>query len=65
MAVNQGLVAAKRVLPIVDIVNEIENKPNATDLKINKGNINFVNVNFKYNLKEKIVLKSGNLNIEG
>ena len=65
MAVNQGLAAAKRVLPIVDTVNEIQDKPNASDLKISKGNINFVNVNFKYDIKEKIVLKSGNLNIEG
>ena len=65
MAVNQGLAAAKRVLPIVDTVNEIQDKPNASDLKISKGNINFVNVNFKYDIKEKVVLKSGNLNIEG
>ena len=65
MAVNQGLTAAKRVLPIVDIVNEVQDKPNASDLKISKGNINFVNVNFKYDIKEKVVLKSGNLNIEG
>ena len=65
MAINQGLIAAKRVLPIVDIVNEIQDKPDAPDLKISKGNINFVNVNFKYDTKEKVVLKSGNLNIEG
>jgi subfamily B ATP-binding cassette protein MsbA len=65
MAINQGLIAAKRVLPIVDIVNTIQDKPDAQDLKISKGNINFVNVNFKYDTKERVVLKSGNLNIEG
>tara|TARA_Y100000590_G_scaffold458756_1_gene614216 strand:+ start:897 stop:2639 length:1743 start_codon:yes stop_codon:yes gene_type:complete len=65
MAINQGLTAAKRVLPIVDIVNEIQDKPGSQDLKLSKGGINFVNVNFKYNVEERIVLKSGNLNIEG
>jgi subfamily B ATP-binding cassette protein MsbA len=65
IAINQGLIAAKRVLPIVDIVNEIQEKSNAPDLKVSKGIINFTNVNFKYDLKENIILKSANLNIEG
>jgi len=65
IAINQGLIAAKRVLPIVDIVNEIQEEPNAPDLKISKGVVNFTNVNFKYDLKENIILKSTNLNIEG
>ena len=65
IAINQGLVAAKRVLPVVDIVNEIQEKPDAPDLKISKGTINFSNVNFKYDIKENIVLKFANLNIEG
>ena len=65
IAINQGLIAAKRVLPTVDIVNEIQEKPDAPDLKISKGTINFSNVNFKYDIKENIVLKFTNLNIEG
>ena len=46
IAINQGLIAAKRVLPTVDIVNEIQEKPDAPDLKISKGTINFIKCEF-------------------
>jgi len=65
LAVNQGLTAAKRVLPVVDIVNEIKDDPKLSDLKISEGNINFKDVSFHYNLKEKGILKSTNLSING
>ena len=65
LAINQGLTAAKRVLPVVDIVNEVKDDPNLSDLKMTEGNINFKNVNFHYNLKEKGILKSTNLAING
>ena len=65
LAINQGLTAAKRVLPVVDIVNEIKDDPKLSDLKISEGNINFKDVSFHYNLKEKGILKSTNLSING
>ena len=65
LAINQGLIAAKRILPIVDIVNEVKDDTNLPELKITKCHINFKDVNFHYNAGEKIVLKSANLNING
>ena len=65
IAINQGLIAAKRILPIVDIVNEVKDNPNLPDLNINKCDINFEDVNFHYNSEEKIILKSANLKIHG
>ena len=65
MAINTGLSAAKRVLPIIDIKNEIDEKKEASNLEVKIGNIEFKNVNFKYKNTEKNVLKSINLKIEG
>ena len=65
MAVNQGLSAAKRILPIIDKENLIQEKNNASDLKITKGTIQFENVSFKYDQEEKEVLKSINLELQG
>ncbi len=65
IAVNQGLVAAKRVLPIIDVKNEIIDDPNFPNLNISESNIKFENVNFAYNKEEKLVLNSVNLNIKG
>jgi len=65
MALNQGLESAKRVLPLIDIKNNIKEKQNSENLKLTKAEINFTNVNFKYNAEEKIVLNSVNLNILG
>ena len=41
MVFNEGYSAAKRILPIVDTENIIEDRTNATDLNISKGNIYF------------------------
>ena len=65
MTVNQGLAAAKRILPIIDNQNEIVDDKNATDLKIINGTINFKNVKFEYGSSEKEVLKSINLELLG
>ncbi len=65
MTVNQGLSAAKRILPIIDNENEIVDDKNATDLKIINGTINFKNVKFEYGSSEKEVLKSINLELLG
>ncbi len=65
MAINQGLSAARRILPIIDQKNSIIEKHDAADLIIKNGTIKFENVSFKYNSEEKEVLKSINIEIVG
>ena len=65
MAINQGLSAAKRIIPLIEQENNIKEKPNALSLKTTKGEINFKNISFKYNNEERKILKSINLNIVG
>ena len=65
IAIGQGLSASKRILPIVDDENYVKDSEDAKDLVIIKGDIKFINVNFKYNTKEESVLKSTSLNING
>ena len=65
MSINQGLSAAKRIIPLIEQENNIKEKPNALSLETTKGEINFRNINFKYNTEERKVLNSINLNIIG
>ena len=65
MAINQGLTAAKRILPIVDNINEIKDNKNASDISIRSGSIKFQNVYFKYHDENENVLKNINLEING
>ncbi len=65
MGLNQGIQSARRVLPIIDFENKIKEKENSTDLNLTKAEINFLNVDFKYNEEDKKVLNSINLNISG
>ena len=65
MSINQGLSAAKRILPIIDMKNEVDEKKDAINLEIKMGNIEFKNVNFKYKNTENNVLNSINLKIIG
>ena len=65
MGLNQGIQSARRVLPIIDFENKIKEKKNSTDLNLTKAEINFLNVDFKYNEEDKKVLNSINLNISG
>ena len=65
IAINQGLSAAKRVLPIIDRRSEIKDDVNLPNLNVKKANIEFVNVNFAYDEKEKITLNSANIIMEG
>ena len=51
IAINQGLSAAKRVLPIIDRQSEIKDDVNLPNLNVKKANIEFVNVNFAYDEK--------------
>ena len=66
LAVNQGLSAAKRILPIVDNQNQITDKKDNKPIVLSKGTVDFKEVNFNYiKNSEGPVLKSINLNIEG
>ena len=65
LAVNQGISAADRILPIIDNKkNIIENKDDKI-LELLKGNVEFKDISFKYESKEGVILNSINLNIEG
>mgnify|MGYP001184226286 CR=1 FL=1 len=65
MGINQGLSAARRILPIIDIKNEVIDNEKGVDLKIASGNIKFQNVYFKYKSNNQDVLKDLNLEIIG
>tara|TARA_B110000971_G_scaffold33440_1_gene31075 strand:- start:1133 stop:2872 length:1740 start_codon:yes stop_codon:yes gene_type:complete len=65
MAINQGLSSAKRVLPIIDVKNEIRENKNSIDLNIKNANIKFENVSFYYKKNDAEVLKSINIEIVG
>ena len=65
IGINQGIAAGKRILPIIDNKNDIEDRVNSKDLKITNGQIRFDNVSFSYKKEERSILKSINLNIEG
>ena len=65
MSLNQGLAAARRILPLIDNENKIKELENAKELKISKGEISFEKVNFKYNKDEGEVLNDIDIFIEG
>ena len=66
ISINQGLTAARRVLPIVDIKNEIDDNHDYPNLDFKNGEINFSNIDFNYNIKtDKSALTKINLEIPG
>ena len=65
MVLNQGLSAASRILPIIDTKNAITDSENANDLKIDKANISFKNVEFFYKKSDGKILNSINLDFAG
>ncbi len=63
---GQGMSAAKRILPIIDMEKKISKNETFPNLNLNKGSINFKNVNFSYESNfSKEVLRDININIEG
>ena len=65
ITVQQGLSGAKRVIPIIDDIPEIQNLEGSKDLKVKSGGIYFHNVEFNYFKNENKILNSINLNIPG
>ena len=57
IAIAQGFAAAERILPIIDINNEINLNEDKDKLNISEGNIIFDNINFTYksNLANKVL----------
>ncbi len=65
IVINQGISAAKRILPVVDTKNFIRNAENAKEINIQKANIKFKDVLFSYKKSDGDVLKEVNLDFEG
>ena len=67
MGVQAGLSAARRILPVIDEKIEIKNDINCMNLVIKNGEINFNNVDFKYDLNNENlnILDKININISG
>ena len=65
MGLNQGLAAAKRILPIIDNENKIKEIENSRKLNLKNGEIEFKNIYFKYNEDENDVLKNVDILIKG
>ena len=65
LTINQGLAAAKRILPIIDQKHRILENESLEKLKVSYGTITFENVNFNYNSNSRPILKNINLNIYG
>ena len=66
VAIEQGLAAANRILPIIDTNNEINSNDNKEKINISDGNINFENVDFTYKSNpENKVLQNVNVNFAG
>jgi subfamily B ATP-binding cassette protein MsbA len=65
VTIQQGLTGAKKVLPIIDDIEEVREKINATELVIRKAEIDFENVNFKYPKNNEVTLKNISLKMPG
>ncbi len=67
MAIQAGLSSARRILPVIDEKIEIKDDINCKELVVEDGEINFNNVNFKYDLNNENsnILNNININISG
>ncbi len=65
IAIQQGIAGARSVLPLIDHVPEVQDKKDAEELIVKKGEIDFEEVNFNYTKNGSRVLNSVNLNIPG
>ena len=65
ISINQGLSAAKRILPIIDKKNEVTDDLAQEKLVLTNCEIKFNDCNFKYSKSENLVLKNINLTMPG
>jgi subfamily B ATP-binding cassette protein MsbA len=66
LGINQGLAAAKRILPIVDNEKNIVENKDDKPLQLSSGTVEFQDIDFKYNNNvERAILRSINLKIDG
>ena len=65
IGIQQGLAGARRVLPIIDSIPEIQDIKNSDQLIVKKGDIKLENVDFNYDNRETKILKSVNISIPG
>ena len=54
ITINQGLSAAKRILPVIDEKSELLQNKDSSEIKVDTGNIEFKNVSFKYEKEKEI-----------
>jgi subfamily B ATP-binding cassette protein MsbA len=69
ITISQGLAAANRILPIIDIKNKINSNEKGLPLQVSNGNIEFKNISFKYESYNDVtsknnVLKNINLKVQ-
>ena len=62
IGISQGLAAATRILPIVDIKNKISENRDGLSLQISNGDIEFKNISFKYKSNTEVENKNNVLN---
>ncbi len=65
ITIQQGLAGAKSVLPLIDHVPEVQDKKGSIELEVDKGEIEFENVDFNYTQNGSRILNSVNINIPG
>ena len=65
IAIQQGLTGAKKIIPIIDEINQVKDKQDAGNINITNGDIRFENVEFSYSSGERKILGDISLNIPG
>ncbi len=65
MTIHQGAVAAKRIFTVIDKPIQIKNEERLPNLNIKNCQIQFQDVDFKYETTNEKAIKNINLNIEG
>ena len=57
IAISQGLSSAIRILPVIDEKSKLTENEHDLEIKVNKGDIEFKNVSFKYDNEDKETTK--------
>ena len=53
ITISQGLSAATRILPVIDEKSELLEKESTVQIQVDKGNIEFKNISFKYDKERR------------